>query len=293
MVDTTLVEWKKLINVAQNGDKAKKPPPFNDQVRYTVPSTLTSIFGAGSNPKIYLMKPKRGTEQLHTAKINEIMKHIKEGILSSAPVTEFKYEKPDGDEKDAISRNTARGKMLVEYDNDQKGNGATTQNPQKAKSRLWMETNPHENDWIATPSQQNGAPEEPEDEPESSGPKAPEYRETCSTEEKDALTDAEAEEAITSFCDARIIKLEPGVLKDIATASGKKFKLGAKMSSDQKGCNTTASKMKSLQNSTTCRAEFRKAIKRCPNDAGTGFKGLKPVIWNSPLGCVEFTAQAA
>ncbi|KAJ4358420.1 uncharacterized protein N0V89_003002 [Didymosphaeria variabile] len=142
--------WSHLIKDATHGKAGK----------YTPPHQLSDIFDADSKPKIYISRPKHNGVKLYTPLINQIMAQIKKGPLAHASEIEFDYKKMMGEaEKNTLGETTARGKMLVEYTNDQQKD-SKTQSPQQAMYRVWLEDKDYSNTWPALKTQQGTAGDE-------------------------------------------------------------------------------------------------------------------------------------
>ena len=137
------VMWNHLINDVTHGRSGK----------YTPPHEYKDIFDAATNPKIYISRPKRGVKALYTADIHKILAQIRKGLLSNAPIAqEFEYHKMYQKEIGTLGDTTARGKMLLEYTNDQKRDDKT-QSPQQAMYRIWLEDHQHPVSWAALDNQ--------------------------------------------------------------------------------------------------------------------------------------------
>ncbi|KAJ4288503.1 hypothetical protein N0V90_011739 [Kalmusia sp. IMI 367209] len=266
--------WNKLIADVTHGSR-----------RYTVPSTHSDIFSADSNPTIY-----EGIKTLYHTEINQIMRHIQKGILASAHLETLTYKKPASVAEANRNDGTARGKILIEYTNDQKVDDKT-QTPQKAKYRVWLESHKHEHDWSAKANQMGSGSNEEE------APKAtvPEYRKHCVTDDSKSIdsSDDAIAEAIALMCSSAKLDVKSLVHKTYSGKSSKTqetididMKIG--MSANQKGCKTSTGGKKEIPR-IFCKSQLKKALTMCPNTANTGYLGAKPLTWSSSFGCVDLT----
>lgn len=272
--------WNSMMNALKNGEK-----------RYVVPSTLTDIFDKDSDPKVYYMQPKVNSNVLYKSKVAEIMKYIKQGVLSSAADKDLEYKKPMSDaEKTTQVETSARGKILIEYANDQQEHGKT-KDPQQAMYRVWLEKNDYTEKWDAYANQKNGAESPVASPTPTPQPSVPEYRKTCATDAQVALSkdDKVVDDAIAAFCDKAKIDISSPVSKTHSgtSADGKsvEMKLGMRMSANQEGCKPVGAN-KSVPR-IKCKTLLGYALAQCPNPEGTAFLGTRPLVWNSALGCID------
>ncbi|CAI6335556.1 unnamed protein product [Periconia digitata] len=129
-------------------------------VNYTKPDTLTDIFGAGSNPEIYVAQPSFKIDQMkmYELQVAAILKEIQKDDLQSATVHRLSYVKPESvEEVENQYEGTARGIMLLEYDNDyepsQDDAGEDEVVKQQAIARVFVEGFSVEKTWDATKEQ--------------------------------------------------------------------------------------------------------------------------------------------
>lgn len=132
-------------------------------VNYTKPDTLTALFGAGSHPEIYVAQPSYKMDQIkmYELQVAAILKEIQKDGLQSATVHRLSYVKPESVEEVESHQyeGTARGIMLLEYDNDYEPSsqddagedGAGKQ--QQAIARVFVEGFSVEKTWNATKEQ--------------------------------------------------------------------------------------------------------------------------------------------
>ncbi|KAI1081620.1 hypothetical protein F5B20DRAFT_578953 [Whalleya microplaca] len=67
------------------------------------------------------------------------------------------YIKPSSNEEAAALRLTSRGKVLVQYDNNQRNDEFQEHNPKHAIYRVWLENQPYQHEWVASDVQGGNA----------------------------------------------------------------------------------------------------------------------------------------
>ncbi|KAL1612956.1 hypothetical protein SLS60_001186 [Paraconiothyrium brasiliense] len=260
--------WSHLIKDATNGKAGK----------YTPPHQLSDIFDAESKPTIYISRPKHNGAKLYTPLINQIMAQIKKGPLANAAEEEFDYKKMMGDqEKNTLGETTARGKMLVEYTNDQQKD-SKTQSPQQAMYRVWLEDKDYSKTWPALKTQQGTASNE------EAGDKVTkqEYTNHCLVDTSKTIPNENLDDILAAICNKASLDVGSPI-----SAAHQKTQIKIGMSSSQTGCHPSPASKKLPR--TQCKRAVTKALESCPNPAG-GFLGNKPLTWNAKgLGCVDIS----
>ncbi|KAF1952242.1 hypothetical protein CC80DRAFT_495573 [Byssothecium circinans] len=247
--------------------------------KYTKPDTLTDLFSADSKPEIYIMRPRDGNTNalLYEAQTKQIMDKIQTGALASVKVNKLEYKKPKNlaELNDAFEK-TARGKMLIEYDNNQQVSGQTA-SPQQAVARIFMENTIYDQKWSARDNQKEGAADEKPAET------APEHRPTCLKDDTKTLTETDITTAFDSvFKTAIDVSSE---IKQTGTSGDVKVQFNIKFSASQAGCKV-ASGRKIMK--TMAKRMVLEAAKQCPKSGSTTeFMGSKPDVYNTSIGCLD------
>ncbi|KAI1094278.1 hypothetical protein F5B19DRAFT_490703 [Rostrohypoxylon terebratum] len=79
-------------------------------------------------------------------------------------ITKRGYIKPaNGEEVDALAGTSARGKVVVQYDPNQRDDSFKVYNPRHATYRVWLESSPYQRDWVASSCQDGNAPNQKRD----------------------------------------------------------------------------------------------------------------------------------
>ncbi|KAI0884214.1 uncharacterized protein GGS22DRAFT_194790 [Annulohypoxylon maeteangense] len=79
-------------------------------------------------------------------------------------ITKRGYIKPtDRDEVDSLADTSARGKVVVQYDANQLTDQFMPYNPKHAAYRVWLESSPYQQDWVASSCQGGNAPNQKRD----------------------------------------------------------------------------------------------------------------------------------
>ncbi|KAH7166413.1 hypothetical protein EDB81DRAFT_878759 [Dactylonectria macrodidyma] len=118
--------------------------------KFTLPRSLASpggILNKVNNVRIYVSTPrtKTSTERnpvlLYKSKVDELMSHItgRGSPFQGAQVITRGYLKPENDADAALFHNSANGKVLIEYDNDQLDINGNQPNPKEQMYRVWLE----------------------------------------------------------------------------------------------------------------------------------------------------------
>lgn len=249
--------------------------------KYTRPDTLKDLFGDGTNPQIYLMRPRDAetNEILYNKQTADIMGEIQQGILKGLKVTKLEYKKPkDEAELNKAFETTARGKMLIEYDNNQKVADKTA-SPQKAIARVFLqnELKPAQ-EWTARENQLEGAAdaEKPVE--------APAHKPTCLTDAAKTLSEADITAAFDSVFKTGVDFSSP--VSQTGTSGDVKVQFDLKFSAKQDGCKVSGAKKTIMK--TMAKRMFLEVAKQCPKaGSSTEFMGVKPDVHNSALGCLD------
>lgn len=252
----------------------------NGNAKYTRPETLKDLFGEGTNPQIYLMRPRDGVtnELLYETQTKDLMAEIQQGILKGVKVNKLEYKKPkDENELNTEFERTARGKMLIEYDNNQQVDGKTA-SPQAAIARVFMEKQIFKQEWAAKENQLEGAadPDKPVE--------APVHKPTCLKDDANALTEDDITKAFDSAFGGGALDISNPISKT-GTNGDVKVQFNIKFSASQDGCKVSSSK-KIMR--TAAKRMLLDVAKQCPKSGSTTeFMGVKPDVHNSALGCLD------
>ncbi|PVH96763.1 hypothetical protein DM02DRAFT_104283 [Periconia macrospinosa] len=269
--------------------------------KYTIPSTLTTIFGEGTEPVIYIMRPRDADTKkiLYDSQIKDIMGKVRTGVLKDAKEIPWEYLKPkDEKELNTVFETTARGKMLIEYDNNNNppkaettsspGTASATATPtptttpvQSAAARIFMEDKVYTQEWTATEPQIKGEKETPVD-------KIPDHRATCLEHASKSITKDDLFTAFNSAFTGGVDIAKPisktGTFKS-ADDAAIEVQFNIKLSASQKGCKTS-SHTKIMK--TGLRSAVRAAMGQCPKGASKDeFMGVKPDVHSSGVGCLD------
>ncbi|PVI01209.1 hypothetical protein DM02DRAFT_654722 [Periconia macrospinosa] len=252
----------------------------NGNAKYTRPETLKDLFGEGTNPEIYLMRPRDGVtnELLYETQTKNLMAEIQQGILKGVKVNKLEYKKPkDENELNTEFERTARGKMLIEYDNNQQVDGKTA-SPQAAIARVFMEKQIFKQEWAAKENQLEGAadPDKPVE--------SPVHKPTCLTDDANALTETDITKAFDSVFGGGALDIS-NPISQVGTNGDVKVQFNIKFSASQSGCKVSSSK-KIMR--TAAKRMLLEVAKQCPKSGSTTeFMGVKPDVHNSALGCLD------
>ncbi|CAI6336628.1 unnamed protein product [Periconia digitata] len=259
----------------ENLQKAVK----NGNTKYTRPETLNDLFGEGTNPQIYVMRPRDGhtNELLYATQTQFLMGEIQQGILKGLTPKTHEYKKPkDENELNTSFESTARGKMLIEYDNNQKV-GDQTASPQQAIARVFMENKIYKQEWAAKENQLEGAKDA--DKPV----EAPAHKPTCLTDAANTLTEADVTAAFDSVFKKALDISSP--ISQTGKSGEVSVQFNIKKSADQTGC--TASAGKAIMR-TQAKRIMLEVSRQCPKaGSSTEFMGVKPDVHSTPLGCLD------
>lgn len=149
----------------------------NGHAHYEKPAALAADGGPlskAAKPHIYVSascvhtnnacdKDANGQPVFEHARTNQLLNTLfgPNTPFSGVPIVKRGYIRPqttDENEFQEITDKTARGKVLVQYDNNQKSDDFMPVNPKQASYRVWLEHTPYQERWVATQCQGGNAP---------------------------------------------------------------------------------------------------------------------------------------
>ena len=142
-----------VIGATRDGDTAQMPSPFGLQ-------NSGNVLAAGTNVQIFISTPKDPNtgNLLFGDKIGELQDLLTgpNGPYHGVTVTTRSYVKPTEEEQNNPQfmkklQYTTRGKVLIQYDNNQKDDPPAPN--QRAIWRVWLEDQKYEHEWDATDAQ--------------------------------------------------------------------------------------------------------------------------------------------
>ncbi|KAF7554414.1 hypothetical protein G7Z17_g2935 [Cylindrodendrum hubeiense] len=298
--------------------------------KLTNPNTLTGSDGylnAASNPQIYVSTPRTSESTssnptlMYQDKVDELLALLTgdDAQFSGVSVTTQTYDvmNPFTEEGGSRHASSPRGKVLIEYDNNQLNEDGSAPATQQSMYRIWAETIAWSHIWAESMTATTSTVISTSISTEVTTTEAVsttavsttsvtstteaaatntawEYTDECadpSILNHTSFTLAQAQEAITDFCSHTI---DLGTAYDYVSKMYKTDGVTLMLSTrwdntDWDGKCTVADKsLASTVAQSDCETQFLAAVNDCNTDTVLSKYGVSLRVWNSGIGCIDF-----